>query len=180
MRVIPATGDPGIGCTTRCSQVAGSPANAAFQTFPIFPSFFAELDMRPSKIASRAPRATALLRRATQGLALAAVLGLAGLSQGAWAHAHAVSSEPAAQATVEAPKSVRVTFDSALEGAFSKLSVVDAQGKPVTQTKPELDTARKTLTLSLPTLPAGVYQTNWTAVASDGHRTQGHFKFTVK
>ncbi|MDR3400714.1 MAG: copper resistance protein CopC [Pandoraea sp.] len=136
--------------------------------------------MRTFKMASNAPRATALLRRATQGLTLAAVLGLAGLSQGAWAHAHAVSSEPAAQATVAAPKSVRVTFDSALEGALSKLSVVDAQGKPVTQAKPELDAARKTLTLSLPALPAGDYQANWIAVASDGHRTQGNFKFTVK
>ncbi|VVD63758.1 copper resistance protein CopC [Pandoraea horticolens] len=180
MRAGSAADCPGVGCTTGCAQVAGAPASAAFQTFPTFPSFFAELDMRSSKIPSHAPRTTALLRRATQGLALATVLGLAGLSQGAWAHAHAVSSEPAAQATVEAPKSVRVTFDSVLEGALSKLSVVDAQGKPVTQTKSELDAARKTLTLSLPALPAGDYQVNWTAVASDGHRTQGRFKFTVK
>ncbi|AKM32826.1 hypothetical protein AB870_13175 [Pandoraea faecigallinarum] len=102
------------------------------------------------------------------------------LSQGVWAHAHIASSEPAAQATVEAPKVVRVTFDSALEGALSKLTVVDAQGKAVTNAKPELDAARKTLTLSLPALTAGAYQANWVAVASDGHRTQGSFKFTVK
>lgn len=127
-----------------------------------------------------APRTSTLLRRMTRGLTLAAAIGLTGLSQGAWAHAHVVSSTPAAQATVEAPTSVRVTFDSALEGALSKLTVVDAQGKPVTQAKPELDAARKTLTLTLPSLAAGDYQANWVAVASDGHRTQGSIKFTVK
>ncbi|AJC18618.1 hypothetical protein NA29_06090 [Pandoraea sputorum] len=120
------------------------------------------------------------MRRATQGLTVAAVIGLASLSQGVWAHAHIASSDPAAQATVEAPKLVRVTFDSALEGALSKLTVVDAKGNAVTQAKPELDAARKTLTLPVPTLAAGEYQANWVAVASDGHRTQGSFKFTVK
>ncbi|AJP59333.2 hypothetical protein UC34_01955 [Pandoraea vervacti] len=121
-----------------------------------------------------------MLRRATQGLAVATAIGLTCLSQGAWAHAHVASSEPAAQATVEAPKAVRVTFDSVLEGALSKLTVVDAKGKPVTGAKPELDAARKTLTLTVPALAAGDYQANWVAVASDGHRTQGSFKFTVK
>ncbi|VVD74044.1 Copper resistance protein C [Pandoraea anhela] len=111
---------------------------------------------------------------------MAAAIGLTGLSQGAWAHAHLASSEPAAQATVEAPKAVRVTFDSALEGALSKLTVVNAKGKAVTDAKPELDAARKTLTLAVPALAAGDYQANWVAVASDGHRTQGNFKFTVK
>ncbi|WP_150777159.1 copper resistance CopC family protein [Pandoraea sputorum] len=139
--------------------------------------------MRTSKIASfavQARHATGALRRATQGLTVAAVIGLASLSQGVWAHAHIASSDPAAQATVEAPKLVRVTFDSALEGALSKLTVVDAKGNAVTQAKPELDAARKTLTLPVPTLAAGEYPANWVAVASDGHRTQGSFKFTVK
>ncbi|VVD67092.1 copper resistance protein CopC [Pandoraea terrigena] len=136
--------------------------------------------MRTSKNASHARHATGFLRRATRGLTLAAVVGLTGLSQGAWAHAHVVSSEPAAQASVEAPKVVRVTFDSALEGALSKLNVVDAQGKPVTQAKGQLDASRKTLTLSLPALAIGHYQANWVAVASDGHRTQGNFRFSVK
>ncbi|MGD1324273.1 copper resistance CopC family protein [Pandoraea pnomenusa] len=73
-----------------------------------------------------------------------------------------------------------MTFDSALEGALSKLSVVDAKGQPVTTAKPTLDAARKTLTLALPALAAGDYQANWVAVASDGHRTQGNFRFAVK
>jgi methionine-rich copper-binding protein CopC len=136
--------------------------------------------MRTTKILSSAPSASGTLRRAVQGLALAAAVSLVAVSQGAWAHAHAVSSEPAARATVDAPKSVRVTFDSALEGAFSKLTVIDAKGKAVTQAKAELDAARKTLTLALPALAAGDYQVTWVAVASDGHRTQGNFKFTVK
>ena len=136
--------------------------------------------MRNSKIRANASCHAHGLRRAAQGIALATAIAFAGLSQGAWAHAHVVSSAPAAQASVEAPTSVRVTFDSALERALSKLSVVDAKGQPVTTAKPTLDAARKTLTLALPALAAGDYQANWVAVASDGHRTQGNFRFAVK
>jgi hypothetical protein len=56
-----------------------------------------QLDMCNSKNACHASRATGFLHRAMQGLALAAIVGLTGLSQGAWAHAHVVSSDPAAQ-----------------------------------------------------------------------------------
>jgi methionine-rich copper-binding protein CopC len=87
---------------------------------------------------------------------------------------------PAMQSLRHAARGLAVAFDSALEGAFSTLTVVDAQGKPVTQTKAELDAARKTLTVALPPLKAGDYQANWVAVANDGHRTKGSFKFTVK
>lgn len=124
--------------------------------------------------------AGATARRAVQIATLGAALGAAALPQAAWAHAHPVSSEPAVKASVEAPKQVRVTFDAALEGAFSRLSVADAKGKTVTTDKASLDAARKTLSVPLPTLAAGEYTVNWVAVASDGHRTQGNYTFTVK
>jgi Uncharacterized protein, homolog of Cu resistance protein CopC len=34
--------------------------------------------------------------------------------------------------------------------------------------------------LALPQLTAGRYAVRWTAVATDGHRTQGDFAFIVK
>ncbi|MGD1324274.1 hypothetical protein ACNHE5_04920 [Pandoraea pnomenusa] len=61
--------------------------------------------MRNSKIRANASCHAHGLRRAAQGIALATAIAFAGLSQGAWAHAHVVSSAPAAQASVEAPTS---------------------------------------------------------------------------
>jgi methionine-rich copper-binding protein CopC len=36
------------------------------------------------------------------------------------------------------------------------------------------------MSVALPDLAPGVYKVQWTAVAADGHRTQGHYNFTVK
>jgi len=99
----------------------------------------------------------------------------------AWAHAHPETQTPLAGAVVSAPQEVRITYDEALEPAFSSLIVSDAQGKQINSAKAEIDaTTHKTMRVALPTLPPGVYQVKWVAVADDGHRTQGSYKFTVK
>jgi len=99
----------------------------------------------------------------------------------AWAHAQPETQTPGAGAVVSAPQEVRITYDEALEPAFSSLIVSDAQGKQVNSAKAEVDaTTHKTMRVALPALPAGVYQVKWVAVADDGHRTQGSYKFTVK
>jgi methionine-rich copper-binding protein CopC len=102
-------------------------------------------------------------------------------SEAVWAHAHPKSEMPADGATVAAPPEVSIVFDDALEPALSTLSVTDAQNHVVTTTKSELDaTTHKTLSLKLPTLPAGAYLVKWVAVSLDGHRTSGNYHFTVK
>ncbi|HCE08424.1 MAG TPA: copper resistance protein [Oxalobacteraceae bacterium] len=113
----------------------------------------------------------------------AAVVGALSLSSigQAWAHAHPETQSPVAGAIVIAPQEVRITYDEALEAAFSSLIVSDARGKQVNSAKAEVDAAtRKTMRVALPTLPAGEYQVKWVAVGDDGHRTQGSYKFTVK
>lgn len=117
------------------------------------------------------------------GLRLCAVVGALclGSSGQAWAHAQPETQTPGAGAVVSAPPEVRITYDAALEPAFSSLTVSDAQGKQVNRAKAEVDTStHKTMRVALPALPAGVYQVKWVAVADDGHRTQGSYKFTVK
>ena len=113
-------------------------------------------------------------------LTVLSALCLGGIGQ-AFAHAHPETQSPLAGAVVSAPQEVRITYDEALEPAFSSLIVNNAQGKQVNSAKAEVDSAtHKTMHVPLPALPVGVYHVKWVAVADDGHRTQGTYTFTVK
>ncbi|VWD37447.1 copper resistance protein CopC [Burkholderia lata] len=111
----------------------------------------------------------------------AAALLLAG-AQFAHAHAFPTHQMPSAGETVTgSPKTVAIDFDDGLEPAFSSIAVTDAQGHAVTNGKAEVDASnRKHMSVALSPLTPGVYSVAWVAVALDGHRTQGHYAFTVK
>jgi methionine-rich copper-binding protein CopC len=100
------------------------------------------------------------------------------------AHAHAFPKHqtPDAGATVNAsPHEVSIEFDDGLEAAFSSIGVTDAQGKGVTRAKSQVDAKdNKSMSVALQDLPPGTYTVAWVAVADDGHRTQGHYRFSVK
>lgn len=99
----------------------------------------------------------------------------------AFAHAHPKEISPAADSTVSAPSELSIHFSEALEAKFSKLEVTDAKGTAVTKQPAVLDSAdSKHLTLPLPTLSAGVYHVHWVSAATDGHRLEGNYMFTVK
>lgn len=113
--------------------------------------------------------------------ALIAVLAIAA-TQYAFAHATPTHQVPAAGATVEATQNeVAIDFNDTLEPSFSSIEVTDAAGKSVARGKSVVDTAnRKHMSVSLSALSPGTYTVAWVAVASDGHRTQGHYRFIVK
>ncbi|SIT51675.1 Protein YobA [Paraburkholderia piptadeniae] len=115
------------------------------------------------------------------GATLAAlVLGLAWAGS-VWAHVFPRTQVPAAGATVTAPSEVRIVFDGPLEPAFSSVTVTDAGGKQVNTAKAAVDAKdHDTISVALPSLPAGRYTVHWVAVASDGHRTHGDYGFDVK
>jgi methionine-rich copper-binding protein CopC len=99
----------------------------------------------------------------------------------AFAHAHMVSSEPAANAEVAAPAAVTIHFTEPLEAALSKITLADESGKAAAPAAAEVDKQdAKVMRLPLPQLSAGRYAVHWIAVATDGHRTQGNFAFNVK
>ena len=104
------------------------------------------------------------------------------LTSTAFAHAHLVSSEPAANAEVAAPTEVTIHFTEPLEPAFSKIVLADASGKATLAhaLRRSIQEDAKVMHLPLPQLAAGRYAVHWTAVATDGHRTQGNFAFIVK
>ncbi|MGI4814326.1 MAG: copper resistance CopC family protein [Janthinobacterium lividum] len=117
---------------------------------------------------------------------LAAIMAASALTlapvQYALAHAHPKHQSPDAGASLaRAPAEVSIEFDNALEPAFSTLQVTDAQGRDVTTGKSTVDSVdKKLMKVSLKSLPAGNYAVAWVAVASDGHRTQGHYSFDVR
>ncbi|MFI4964333.1 MAG: copper homeostasis periplasmic binding protein CopC [Caulobacterales bacterium] len=116
-------------------------------------------------------------------LSAAAALGAVALLCAGQASAHAalVKSDPAANATVAAPKAIALTFDEELTPAFSGFDVTMGDGmKMKFRTKVSKD--HKTIT-GVPTGPlmAGAYKISWHAAASDdGHKTTGTLAFTVK
>lgn len=98
-----------------------------------------------------------------------------------FAHAHLVSSEPAADAAVAAPAALTLRFTEPLEPAFSKVTLADANGKAVAPGASQVDKHdARVMRVALPPLSAGRYAAHWVAVATDGHRTQGDFSFDVK
>lgn len=118
---------------------------------------------------------TSLARRG-----LAAALALA-LSSAAFSHAKPEKSDPPANAAVAAPQAVSIDFTETLEPAFSSIVVVDAAGAPAQAAKAIVDASdRKRMSVALKPLQAGVYTVKWVALATDGHRTQGRYTFTVK
>ena len=102
--------------------------------------------------------------------------------QAAHAHAFPKVQQPAAGATVTpAPHAVSIEFDEALEPAFSSIAVTDSGGKSVVDGKSAVDTGnRKLMKVALANVVPGTYTVTWVAIANDGHRTQGHYTFTVK
>lgn len=110
---------------------------------------------------------------ATAALALAPMLALA--------HAKPDLISPANDSVVAPPAAIRMHFTETLEPALSAIELEDAAGKPVPTGHAEVPAAdRHSLQLPLPTLAAGPYTVRWTVVSTDGHRTRGRFRFTVK
>jgi methionine-rich copper-binding protein CopC len=121
------------------------------------------------------------MKRHAAARAIAAALMIAGCEL-AYAHAHPTHRMPGAGATVASTqKTVVIDFDDGLEPAFSSIAVTDAHGNSVTSGKAVVDASnKKRMSVALNPLAAGAYAVSWVAVATDGHRTQGHYTFTVK
>ncbi|MCW3478846.1 copper homeostasis periplasmic binding protein CopC [Neisseriaceae bacterium JH1-16] len=113
-------------------------------------------------------------------LIVSTALLLASAAPLALAHAHPKQLSPQADVSVAAPKEVRIGFSEGLEPALSSIKLFDAKDKLVAD-KSAVDGANhKVMALPLPALTAGQYRVEWVAVAEDGHRTNGHYRFTVK
>lgn len=116
------------------------------------------------------------------GLLLAALLCAgAVVPDAALAHAFLDRAEPRVGAAVKAaPSHVRLWFTGALEGAYSRVQVLDDAGKRVDLGDSALETdSRNVLRVSLTALPPGRYKVRWRVLAIDSHVTEGDFTFRV-
>lgn len=99
----------------------------------------------------------------------------------AFAHAHPKKMTPAPDSTVPAPAKIEITFSEAIEPKFSSIKLTDENGKSVdANTSAPVAGDPATLTLAVPTLPAGTYVVHWVNVSVDGHRLEGSYKFKVQ
>lgn len=113
----------------------------------------------------------------------ASVLAFAAVAtSNAQAHAKLVAAEPKADSTLStAPKEIRLKFNEALEGAFSKIKLTDAGNTVVALPAAKVDAADgTTMSAALPALRAGRYRVQWATVTHDGHKTKGEYSFNIK
>ena len=107
---------------------------------------------------------------------------LAGTAQPALAHAEFLRANPEPNAVLAAaPAQVEIYFSEAIEQTFSRISVYDVSGAAVDGGDGRVDPVDPTrLTVSLRSLPQGVYTVSWQALSAvDGHVTLGVFAFAV-
>ena len=98
----------------------------------------------------------------------------------ALAHAVLIESTPSAHATLKGPQvAVHLKFNSRIDGAHSRLYLVDPNGKMQTLSLSPQD-APDTLSAQSVKLAAGAYTIRWQALASDGHITRGEIAFNVR
>ncbi|HEY3344410.1 MAG TPA: copper resistance protein CopC [Anaerolineaceae bacterium] len=103
-------------------------------------------------------------------------------AQPAFAHSELTHSTPEANAHLNrAPAQVELVFSEAVDPNFSRIEVLNSQGGKADNGDSRVDPANPTrLTVSLRSLPDGVYTVAWKALSAvDGHLTEGSFPFAV-
>lgn len=118
------------------------------------------------------------MRRALSWLAALAALSLPGA---ALAHAFLDRAQPAVGSTVHgSPAEVKLWFTQRLEPAFSRVRVLDADGREVDAKDKRVDAGDATLMrVSLPKLAPGKYRVVWRVLSVDAHATEGDYTFEV-
>ena len=102
--------------------------------------------------------------------------------EAALGHTFLDHADPKVGATLTvSPDRVLIWFDSALEPAFSTIMIHRADGTMVDNRDGKVNSSdAKLLEVSVPRLPPGTYSVIWSAVARDGHRTNGEYTFVIK
>ncbi len=99
-------------------------------------------------------------------------------ASGAQAHAHLVKADPAENAAIAPPKTLRLEFSEKLEPKFSAVTLMKADGAAVTVTSKAAGAAIDGA-LDAPLAPGG-YMVMWHVLSADGHKMKGQYNFTVR
>lgn len=104
------------------------------------------------------------------------------ISHRAVAHADLTHQEPKADAFISpSPADIFLKFSEAIEVKFTKITITGSDKKVVNLDKITVDPQDKTRLIAAIKQPlvAGKYTVNWQVVSVDGHKTKGHYNFTV-
>lgn len=96
----------------------------------------------------------------------------------ALAAAHLIRSQPHDGARIKPPRHIVLTFNEALEPAFSGAILLDQEGRNRTSEPVRID--GRVITLTPRRLKPGRYTINWNAVGPDGKSRSGRIYFTVR
>ena len=98
------------------------------------------------------------------------------------AHAQLIKAEPARRAALDkAPAQIRLWFNEEIEGAYTTLTVFDANKKLVTNAKPKVVADDpKSIILPMPKTNPGKYKVKFRVLSVDGHIVDSTFNYTVK
>ena len=115
-------------------------------------------------------------------LSIAIILAMWAHASPVLAHAQLVKAEPARRAILDkAPTQVRLWFNEEIEGAYTSLTVLGVNKKPVTDAKPEVvSDDPKSVVLPLPDLKPGKYTVKFRVLSVDGHIVDESFNYKVK
>ena len=113
-------------------------------------------------------------------LLLAALLWVGAGAPPAAAHGILERSDPAANASLDAPpRQVVLWFNEPVDATFSSATVADAQGRRVSRDA-ALSADRRVLQVPVGDLSSGLYTVRWRVLSAvDGHTTSGAFVFAV-
>ncbi|MFZ0274711.1 MAG: copper resistance CopC family protein [Acidobacteriaceae bacterium] len=112
-------------------------------------------------------------------VAIPALIVLLLLPRIALAHAHLLSSTPAANATVHGPGVVfELRYNSRVDGHHSVLTLVTSDGH--TQVLSMDNQSADNNLNAHAMLKPGSYSLRWQALSTDGHITRGEIPFTVR
>ncbi len=114
--------------------------------------------------------------------ATAALFLFFGMMPAAWAHAFPERSWPAVGSTIQtAPEEIKIRFTEALSPSC-QLMVKNGQDEVVSLGEAAIigkDNRILSVALKQP-LPAGVYRVYWNVTATDGHHSEGHYRFDIR
>jgi methionine-rich copper-binding protein CopC len=118
--------------------------------------------------------------RLRAALLILGVVAALALPLSASAHSEFLSSTPADGDTVSGtPTEIVLTFSAALDPKKSSIILKDASGAQIA--KAGVDPAKNTvMQMTPPALDPGVYEIDWTSVATDGDLLRGKEHFTVE
>ncbi len=115
-------------------------------------------------------------------VSLAGMLGALALvvAGPAYAHAKLTAAEPAANATVAAPREIVLRFNEKMVGGFSGFELTSVGGEKIAVKTSLGKDGMSMVGVPAKPLAKGVYKVAWHAVTADSHRMQGDFTFTVR